>query len=701
MADLNDRSIGRSAPGNSSPSITDLLGKDGRLARALPRYERRDGQVKLADAILRTLRQHGSLVAEAPTGSGKSAAALAALSIIINEERNKKDRRPSVILTGTVALQDQIAKKDAPEFVKLLDDPFTFAVLKGRKQYVCKHKFLEAVGSSGGRLRATVNRMEGWFKKTKTGVRSEGSFDDKTWFLFTATGLECSMAGCMYGPEGDQSCFYRKARERAMSCDLVIANYHVALAKGPGGVLNLLQFDHVICDEAHGLPNVARSAFGSSLSAMNIRQLATVLPDIMGLLSSSIVSPDVLYRDAEEVFGRLLMEAKGGSQKVVRLTEERRINGDKLADMLLGISQAIGMVLTSNDDIDSKTKITLRSVERTTKNYAETLINANMLEYPDSWVYWLETHQPKSTSGRPYVSIERRPFLVGHQIRRVLYGMDGQDENVEISTRAGGVVLMSATLRTASGFSFIRQEVGAPDNTQEVVCRSPFVLATQAALVVPDYVPITPKYGADEAAEKDYLENLVASAAELALAMSGRTLCLFTSWSVLNYAYERMSKARMLKRFTVVKQGQGPTQRLVAKFARQEIDILLGVASLWQGVDVPGDALKGLFIHKIPFPSPQEPINAAMQESIDRRVGPRASFNLWSIPVATMMLQQGMGRLIRTTKDSGVCVIADRRLTEFGYGKRICRALPKFSRFNSISTARQVLPGVFCANGAT
>lgn len=679
------------------PNISRLIGPNGLFSQSLPGYEKRDGQIKLADAILRTLRQRGSLVAEAPTGSGKSAASLAALAVIVKEEREKKTG-PAAILTGTIALQDQIAKKDAPAFVKLLDEPFTFAVLKGRKQYVCKYKFATAANSKDARTRQAYKRMAGWGRETLTGSRSECDFDDKTWRLFTSTGLECGMAGCPFGRKGDRSCYYQTAREYALSCDVIIANYHVALSRGVGGSITLNQFGHVICDEAHGLPNVARSSFGSSLSVAAIIKLSTMLPDITELSTGSIVQPGVLADEAKEVFGRLLLVAKGGSQKTVRLTEPGRINGDALVDMLLGISQTIDRTLDSGDKIEAGARAEMQTVARTADDYATTLVDANLLENPDSWVYWLETYQPPNPTARPGVTIERRPFLVGQQLRRVLFSRTDKKESL-IASIEGGVVLMSATLRTTDTFDFIRREVGAPDDTKEIVCRSPFVLATQAALVVPDYVPITPKYGAPESVEHEYRESLTAAAAELALAMDGRTLCLFTSWAVLNYAFTRMTGAKTLKKFKIAKQGQRATQLLVGEFSRGEIDILLGVASLWQGIDIPGDALKGLFIHKIPFPSPQEPINAAMQDLIDRRVGKRASFTLWSIPVAAMLLQQGMGRLIRTTKDSGVCVIADRRLTEFGYGKRIYRSLPKFSRFNSINTARQVLPGVFSVRG--
>lgn len=191
------------------------------------------------------------------------------------------------------------------------------------------------------------------------------------------------------------------------------------------------------------------------------------------------------------------------------------------------------------------------------------------------------------------------------------------------------------------------------------------------------------------------MDECTAAAVQLAVTMGGRTLCLFTSWKALDYAYERMSRAPKMRQFKILKQGDAPTQALVAEFAADETSVLLGVASLWQGVDVPGDALKGLFVHKIPFPSPNEPITSAMSEYLDGAYGKGASFALWSMPIATTALQQGMGRLIRSTSDTGVIVIADQRIMRTSYGRKIEAALPRFSRFGSIEDAKRVLPHVF------
>jgi ATP-dependent DNA helicase DinG len=122
---------------------------------------------------------------------------------------------------------------------------------------------------------------------------------------------------------------------------------------------------------------------------------------------------------------------------------------------------------------------------------------------------------------------------------------------------------------------------------------------------------------------------------------------------------------------------------------------LFGVASFWQGVDIPGDDLKGLFVHKIPFPSPQEPITKAMSNYLDGTYGKGASFRLWSVPHATTMLQQGMGRLIRTTTDTGVIVVADQRLRQYRYGRNIIKDLPSFSQFPSLQLAKQMFPEIF------
>jgi len=190
--------------------------------------------------------------------------------------------------------------------------------------------------------------------------------------------------------------------------------------------------------------------------------------------------------------------------------------------------------------------------------------------------------------------------------------------------------------------------------------------------------------------------------------MGGRTLCLFTSWTALDKAFSLIERAQGLGKIPgdikLLRQRPGePVQPLVREFIDDPRSVLFGVDSLWQGVDVPGDALKGLFIDKIPFPRPNDPISAAVTEWIDQNYpminGRSQAFSLWSMARATTKLQQGFGRLIRSETDTGVFVIADQRLTKYKYGKQIAAALPRMARFNSLAYAEQVLPVLFKVEG--
>ena len=674
--------------------VYDVFGAGGVLAQHIKGYEQRVGQVQLYQAIKNILENGGSLVAEAPCGVGKSFAAAVPLTKIAREKRNSpvssdgQKYGPSVIATATIALQEQLVNKDLPMLAEVLPWKFSYALLKGKSNYLCHKKMKSEVLNSSNK-RTVTDEVSEWSRRTLTGDRSELGLDisDEEWSRYSSGDDDCRSAACPYFKE----CYAELARGIALESDVVVANYHVLLSSYARMLDN---FGDIICDEAHELPRIARDIFGFSVTPARIKHFCKRLDEVNGmmdLVSHGSPWPKEILDQSEILFYELLMQMEehdpGGTKRIEYNPTRSLI---QLIDLVEGSLHACKDVLDSlSEAVPRQVWLELKMLHDRAEELASHLRSVSEQKAYDWWVYWMEYKTTKRND--PYVSLEARPFRAASLIGRTIFKLD----------RHKSVILMSATMQTSTGFEFIRRETGAPEETQEIVAPSPFIPAEQAALVIPRFVMIPPKRDSTSEDIHRYNEQIAASAGMLIEAMDGRTLCLFTSWSMLNYVYTRLSGHDRMKKYRFLKQGRAPTQKLVVEFTSDESSVLMGVTSMWQGIDVPGDALKGLFIHKIPFPVPSHPINEAMCEYLDMNYGERASFNLWSVPIATTTIQQGMGRLIRSTKDTGVVMVADKRLEIYRYGKQIMRALPRFARFADLAAAKRFLPHVFesSANG--
>ena len=704
-----------------SPPETSMLG------RARPGYRVRPGQLELVRAVVETMRRGGDLLVEAPCGSGKSYSALIPLILGGKVFDSDEKRRPAVFLTKTIALQEQVIKNDLPTLQDILGTrwPFSFGLLKGRSHYLCLRELaqMQSGRKKGVELSPEELAVIRWANGTLTGDRSDlpEQVLNGCWSKFSVTSDDCGGSDCPLSGR----CWANHARILAMASDIIVSNYHAAFA---GGAALLDVAGHVVCDEAHNLADVAREAFGQTTSKWRVYQVANLLKQLeyAWVNLEAPLDPELLGRGNElreltdSVFqGNLLPLIEEGGEPQVRLCSQGLVGAKELVAILRSVGEAAARIYLGYESAlryakaFDKTKRLARSAMRT----ADALERADELRGSDKRVYWLERRVSKP-SGDVHVVIEERPFIVGELLNSLLFARDyWVERNPEhMVGRKYATIMMSATLRSSDGFGFVRREVGAPEDASELVVPSPFNAEVQAALVVPKYVPLPPKYrGANSSGDDNstdewekYRRAVSAAAAELIRDMGGRTLCLFTSWTALDKAFSLIERAQGLGKIPgdikLLRQRPGePVQPLVREFIDDPRSVLFGVDSLWQGVDVPGDALKGLFIDKIPFPRPNDPISAAVTEWIDQNYpminGRSQAFGLWSMARATTKLQQGFGRLIRSETDTGVFVIADQRLTKYKYGKQIAAALPRMARFNSLAYAEQVLPVLFKVEG--
>lgn len=624
---------------NGSPGgdyITDVFGPDGMFASRFPGYEPRPGQVALARMVDRAMRQGRHALGEGPCGVGKSLAH-AVPAVWHAHHRNKR----VVIVTANIALQEQLVRKDLPMLASVLPWPFTFALLKGRNNFLCQDRLAES--QARGDLRGLfepghqrqVDDILAWARGTTTGDVSELPFIPApgVWPRFSVGSDECQGSVCPYRA----TCFSERAMQAAQTADLIVTNYHLlfahlAVRRETDEDLILPAFDLLVLDEAHEAADIARDFFGFTVSELAVKRLARSAEDYG--------HPELaraLRWQAKELFDAIARYARSPSYQC-RLTVSGFASAADLVDAL-GALARLGAQHASDEDAEAEVRAKGRNARRQAETLAARLDEAVTLADPNK-VYFIET----DAKGR--AKLGAKSIDVATVLRTELFG------------RASSVTLLSATMTTSGTFDFLRGEVGAPADALELVAESPFDFAKQALLIVPQGIPDPDKPGF-VAAAADAVRQVID-------ACDGRVLALFTSYRNLNAVYEQIAGDGHL----LLKQGDLPRTELARIFKEDIGSVLLGTESFWTGIDVPGPALTGLVIDKLPFPNLKDPVvNAICARD-------KGAFATYLVPRAIIMLRQGVGRLIRSQKDVGVVVILDRRIAEKPYGKRFLKSLP-------------------------
>jgi ATP-dependent DNA helicase DinG len=608
--------------------------RDGPLARVLPGYEERKAQRRLSEAVAETLDAGGLLLAEAGTGTGKT---LAYLLPAVEAGRRV------VISTGTKNLQEQLVRKDIPILARALGRDLDVAVMKGRANYLCLLRF-----SSFGRAGSFRNleeiplfrAVEAWAPLTATGDRAEvGELPDTVdfWREVSASSENCIGQSCSLF----ESCFVTRMRQRALEADLVVVNHHLlcadlAVKDGSYGEV-IPPYDSVILDEAHLIEDVATQYFGAQVSSYRVEELCR---DVERELKAASLDARELRAELEgartrgERFFSLLARGRAGRLAPGWMT-------DRIAEASLGLLQRLeglrAALLAVPDRPESLTGLAGRTLTLTGE------LAFLMKAESDDHVYFVETR------GRG-VFLRATPIDVSQRLRELLFD------------RVHAAVLTSATLSVDGGFAYVKDRLGI-EPTEELMLPSPFRFEEQAVLYVPKAMPdpVSPDF-ADRAAEE------VIRLLELS---RGRAFVLFTSYANMNAVAERIA-GRV--DYPLLMQGEAPKAQLLETFRETRHAVLLATASFWQGVDVAGEQLSCVIVDKLPFASPGDPVVAARIERLRNRG--QNPFGEYQVPVAVLMLKQGLGRLIRTTQDRGILAVLDSRILRKGYGRRFLESLP-------------------------
>ena len=611
---------------------------------------RRDGQHAMANAVHQSMESGRHLVVQAGTGTGKS------LGYLVPAALHAVRRGTAVVVaTATLALQRQLVDRDLPRLVEALEDHLdrtvTFAVLKGRNNYICLQKLHSAVPDEDSEalfsaprsaLGEQVVAVRSWAEQSETGDRDDypDEIDPRVWRSLSVGRRECvGESRCVYGEE----CFTVKRRQQAQEADIVVTNHAMLAIDALEGIPVLPEHDAVVIDEGHELVDRATAAVTSELAvpaAERALARARRLVDepSAGQLQDAIDAFDVAMREAAEP---------------LRGPTQLRPLGASLTLALTMLRDACHQTLTQlNSDRDAKDPDALASRQHARGAIEDIHDTAGrLLAAGDHDVVWIDPSEQRT----PVLRLA--PLSVAGLLRESLFGH-------------GPVVVTSATLTVGGGFEPVIASLGLEGGDVTTLdVGSPFDHARQGILYVARDLPAPDRDGV----AMEALDRL----AELIEAAGGRTLALFSSWRGVERAAEYLRVRLDGDRYPLHVQRRGDSVGLlVDRFANEHASTLLGTVSLWQGVDVPGESCIQVVIDRIPFPRPDDPLLSARQRAVDEAGG--SGFRAISVPRAGLLLAQGAGRLIRGLDDRGVVAILDPRLATAGYGASLRASLPPF-----------------------
>jgi ATP-dependent DNA helicase DinG len=620
----------------------DILEHEGLLSQTIQGFTPRDAQLKMAEAIDKTIQFEAELVVEAGTGTGKTYGYL--IPIFLAQKK-------TIISTGTKNLQDQLYFNDIPVIKKIIEKAISYSpnvvLLKGRSNYLCLHRLERNREDGRFASRDMIQELflvNEWSTMTKTGDIAELDTiqeDSGIWPYVTSTVENCLNQDCTFY----RDCHVVKARQQALAADIVIVNHHLFFAdmalqeEGFGELLP--GTDVVIFDEAHHIPDIASYFFSTVLSS---RQLTDLARD----------SEAEVQKGAQDI--QQVGDASAYLQRSVQAM--RTALGidlralpwpDQCSQPLLFAINEIKAALKYFEGILKEGSVRSKGLESCWRRSSVLIERFDLLtkQAPENTVHWYEMHAQSFT-------LHMTPMIVAEYFKKYM------------REKKRSWIFTSATLTVKNSFKLFIDTLGL-DSAMQLQLKSPFDYQKQALLYSPRGLP-------DSHAE-NYTDAIVEAAIPVLEASQGKAFLLFTSHRALeraaNYLEDRLP-------FPILRQGTKPKRQLIDEFKNLGNAILLGTSSFWYGVDVRGDALTCVIIDKLPFSAPDDPIL-------------RARIKMFRQQGLDPFLKQGAGRLIRDVNDRGVLMICDPRLVGNRYGEIFLQSLPDMTRTRDLDKVQKFL----------
>ncbi len=683
--------------------VVGTLAEHGAVSRVLGQFENRPSQRDMAAYIADGYNEGGVQILEAGTGVGKS---FAYLVPALAWARSNAER--TIVSTNTINLQEQLVGKDLPllrDALESAEHTPTFALLKGWRNYLCLARLEQAASGQQTllepeRLDELVTLVE-WAGHTADGTLSDLPFTPavEVWDEVSAESDLCTRLKCSWY----HKCFLFQARQRAAEADVVVVNHHLFAADLSVRVAQdnwqeaavLPPYRRLILDEAHHLEDVAAEHLGTHVTSWGVRRLLGRLErngkGLVPALTQELAARDDLLsrasldllrerlipalgaarRAADAMFARLQAHLESVPGRTLRLADEFQADeiwaaglGEELDGTVGAFRQVKEQVetiadrLAQGEESERQQQLLkeLRGVYRRLEAHEDGL-NRTLRPVPggDPTVRWMERWGQRGQ----HVRLATVPLDLAPVLRELIFD------------RLDTVVLTSATLAAGGDFDFLERRVGLAQAPSPVTVReilpSPFDFTGQCLFGVPSDMP-DPR--ADPAGHDAATAEVVA---HLAAASDGGMFVLFTSHAALRRVAETLRETLPVE-WPLLVQGEAPRDALLRRFRDAGNAILLGTDSFWEGVDVPGRALRALVLTKLPFKVPTEPVTSARLERITEEGGD--GFWQYLVPHAALKLKQGFGRLIRSRQDVGVVLLLDPRVLTKRYGGVIRSGLP-------------------------
>ena len=682
-------------------NIENYFAKDGVLAKEIKGFEYRKEQEEMAHYIQDAINEDRKLIIEAGTGTGKTLAYL--IPAIKWAVANKKK---VIIATNTINLQEQLLFKDIPLAKSIIKEDFSYVLVKGRSNYLCKRLFNElSIGRSidietfSMEAREQIEYILKWGNKTKTGDKAELPFEvyPDVWELVQSTTELCLGKKCPYRKE----CFYMKTRMEKMEADILISNHHVFFADlnvraetdFDSEYLILPRYDMVIFDEAHNVESVARSYFSVEVSKISFTRLLNRIyqnknkrkkeksalirvedtidekdledsQQYIYLLNTLKEEISILQNIGDEYFDEIRKIYETNTEAPIRkslnnfemtksrfletLRDKKDIFQSKLADFLT-LMMSFNNVIDEEKDKNPEV-INFNNHLKMFKTYIDSFKFINSFE-DDNYIYWLDIN-----SKRTNVVLTATPLNIAKKLSSVLF--DNLDR----------LIFASATIVANGNFDYFKKSLGLDEeDCIECIIKSPFNYDKQMSVYIPTDIQDSENINAFVTDASKFIFDIL-------LKTNGKAFILFTSYTMLNQIYYSISKKLIDKGFEVFLHGDKPRSQLIKEFKEAENPILFGTTSFWEGVDVQGENLSNVIITKLPFLVPTDPVVSAISKKIEEDGG--NSFTDFQLPEAIIKFKQGVGRLIRKKTDSGNIFILDSRILKKRYGSLFINALP-------------------------
>lgn len=672
--------------------VASILEYGGPFSRYFEFYEQRPEQVEMLRAVTNALSYDGHLLVEAGTGVGKSFAYLvpAALFAIQNNTR-------VVVSTNTINLQDQLIQKDIPSVREALGIDLRAAVLKGRANYLCPRR-LEIMRHSGpnqiDEMRVLAKILV-WSWNGASGDRNDLNLnrpaEKDAWMRLSAEDDACSSENCA-GRMGGECPFY-KAKQAAQNAHILIVNHALLLSDVATGSKVLPEYQYLVIDEAHHLEGATTGALSFRLSQNDFERMLKEaggtsggilghllsatrdvlrptdyarLTQIVHHASESAFRLDSYARDFFYALSEFISIQREGRPKSQYAYQERILPssrslpgwdnveicwgtaGETMVLLIKGISELYKAAAELYSDGVEELEDPMGNLSNLLRRLmeAEAAISGMIHKPSPEIIYWIEV-QPMNNR----LTLNTAPLRVGPLIEKYLWH------------EKSSVILTSATLTAAGDFTYLRNLLLA-DEADELTLGSPFDYENSALLYIPNDIPEPNAPGYEGAVNRAIIQT--------ATATGGKMLVLFTSYAQLKRASAAIVRPLSQNDIQVYEQGEGASPAaLLEAFKSSPRAVLLGTRSFWEGVDVPGDSLSVVFITKIPFEVPSDPLVAARSETFDE------PFSEYQVPEAILKFRQGFGRLIRSASDRGIVAILDRRVLTKQYGRLFIESLPQ------------------------